>query len=318
MKTVSRNSFRSWLVGLLVFAYFLGHTQTNTNKTILALTVDNDFFFYIDRYYSSGVKLSYSNKALGKAPIKHLLLPSGLNDRDYYSLSLLHNIYTPENTLTRRIASNDRPYASYLLIGISKKSFNYEKKTLLISSLNFGVIGSVAGAEQIQNTLHEFIPIAYESVGWHHQIKNDVCIMYNAAINKGLINTPYFEVVGIIKGSLGVPHTEAAVGAFMRFGTFTDYFRGIGIEISDDFNAWLYFRGYFYYVHYNATLQGGTYNQNSDFTYYEIAPTLLHGAFGAVVQYKGIQLEYGFEVRSPEFKNAWWHRWGHIEIAVAF
>ncbi len=292
--------------------------QNQTNKTIVSLTVDNDFFFFIDRYYTSGIEISYSNKILRKFPLVKLMLPSNSDFKDYYSVSLIHRIYTPEKTLTPKIVTDDRPYAAYVITGVNKSSYNNSEKVLLRSSFYLGFIGSVAGGEQIQNTLHSFTDIAYKSEGWHHQMKNDLCMMYSASIEKGIISTPYVEINGDITATLGVPHTEASIGSYFRTGFFNDYFRGISIDISEDINAWLFCSGHIKYVHYNATLQGGTYNQDNDFTYYEIEPILLQGNYGIVVQYKSLLIKYSYVVLSPEFRNGWWHRWGHIELSLAF
>ncbi len=292
--------------------------QTPKKNSVVNLTVENDFFFFIDRYYTSGVEINFSNKNLQKSPVNKILIPYKDADRKYFTISISHSMFTPEKTLTSDVVYSDRPYASYFLITSKKHSFNSKKRILIHSELSIGLIGAVTGAREIQNTLHEIIPVAYESKGWHHQIKNDLCLMYGASVEKGIINTPYFELNGRINASLGVPHTEASIGSYMRFGIFKDYFRGLGFDISQELSAWIYFSGSVFVVKYNATLQGGTYNQDNIHTFYEINPVLLQGTYGAVLQYKHFNVVYGFVVRSPEFKHAWWHRWGHVQLAYAF
>jgi len=310
--------YRVLLSMVLLLATTIVNSQDQKPKSILNLTVENDFFFFIDRYYTSGVEISFSNRAIGKSPVSKVLIPSGNESRDYYSMSISHCMFTPEKTLTPIVVYEDRPYASYFLVSSKKSSYNSSKNILINSAISIGMIGAVSGAKDIQNTLHQIIPYASESKGWHHQIKNDLCLMYNASLEKGLLNLPNLEIIGNINATLGVPHTETSIGSYMRIGIFTDYFRGFGFDLTDDFNAWFFCSGSVYLVHYNATLQGGTFNQDNHHTFYEINQTLLHATYGVVVQYKHFNLEYGFEVRSPEFQNGWWHRWGHIELAYAF
>lgn len=292
--------------------------QNKTSTTIVDLKVDNDLVFVHDRYYTSGISLEVYSQKIKKSPIINILLPSNETEVNYYSMSITHNMYTPERTLTPNIQYTDHPYASYLLIGTKKMSFNLQKRIKKTSEFEFGMIGPMAGGELIQNRLHENIAIAEVSEGWHNQIQNDICLQYSATIEKGIINLSMLEVNGFVGASVGVPYTEAQLGGFFRFGFFTDFFKGIGIDLSPDLNAWFYCSGSVYLVKYNATLQGGVFNQNNVHTINPINNLLLHGRIGGVVEFKRFSAEYGMEVRSPEFNLAFWHRWGHLGISYAF
>ena len=296
----------------------MGISQNPKPNSILELVVDNDIVFLIDRYYSSGVELNLYADWIKKSPINEILLPNGTNEIVYYSLSIKHRMYTPEKTLTPIIVYNDHPYSTYFLVGNQKTSFNLEKRIKLTSKLELGVIGPLAGGETIQNKLHDNIPIAQHSEGWHNQVKNDLCVQYTASVEKGVLHLPMLEANCFVSATLGVPHTEAQLGGYARFGIFDDFFRGMGIDISEDLHLWVAISGAFYLVNYNATLQGGTYNQDNVHTINPINNTLLHGKIGGVIQYKRISAEYGMEVRSPEFSTAFWHRWGHLVVAIAF
>lgn len=291
-------------------------SQEKRTKTIAELSIDNDIVFLIDRYYSSGVTLTLYHNWLKKSPLNYILLSHQEDEIAYYSMNIKHCMFTPEKTLTPRIVYNDRPYATYFLVGGSKTSFNHNSRLKKFSQIEFGVIGPAAGGEQIQNKLHDNISIAQHSEGWHNQIRNDICLQYNVTIEKGIINTPYWEVNGFFNGAVGVPHTELQIGGYTRAGTFHDYFRGLGIDISNDFNLWVELSGSFYLVNYNATLQGGiTYNRNVH-TINPINNTLIQGTLGAVIEYKRIHLKYGMVVRSPEFYGAFWHRWANLKMAI--
>lgn len=305
------------VVGILLTTMFCT-SQNFRHRTITELTVDNDIVFRIDRYYSSGVTINVYLDWLKKSPINKILLPSGKKETTYYAMSITHKMFTPERTLTSRIVYKDHPYSSYLLIGGKKISYNLQSRIKKTSTFEIGVIGSLAGGQAIQNELHNKLSIAQESKGWHNQIKNDICLQYGAIFEKGIIHLPVLEVNGFVATTIGIPHTEAQLGGYARVGFFDDYFRGMGIDISPDFNAWFFISGSVYLVNYNATLQGGTINQDNVHTINPINNTLLHGKIGGVIEYRRISAEYGMEVSSPEFSTAWWHRWAHLVIAVAF
>jgi lipid A 3-O-deacylase len=319
-----RSAVSIQLLGILFGIYLISIISPVTCKaqhkyatgTILELNIDNDIVFLIDRYYSSGISVLIYSPWIKKSLVNHILLPHTKDEKVYYALSITHRMYTPEKTLTPEVQITDHPYATYLLAGSHKIIFNSGSRIKKKSGFEIGVIGPIAGGESIQNRLHENISIAQPSLGWHNQMKNDICIQYNAIIEKGLINMPMFEVNGFIGATIGVPHTEAQLGAYVRTGIFNDYFRGI--DIGSELQTWLFFSGSLFLVNYNATLQGGTINQDNVHTINTIEKTLLHGRFGGVLQYRKMSLEYGMEVRSPEFSTAFWHRWAHLAVSVAF
>jgi len=293
-------------------------SQTTVPKTIIELDIDNDINFLIDRYYSSGVVLGLYINGLKKSPVNYLLFPSTENEKNYYSMSIRHNMYTPEKTLTPDIVANDHPYATYFLIGGMKTTFNSEKLLKRTSMLEIGFIGPLAGGEQIQNILHDNISYAQHSKGWHNQIQNDFCLQYSASLEKGIINLPVWEIIGFFSVSVGIPHTEAQFGGYTRLGLFNDYFEGISIDISPDLSFWVEMSGSIFLVNYNATLQGGAFNQNNVHVIDPINSTLIQGTIGGAIEYKRVSAKYGMVVRSPEFSTAFWHRWAHLAISFAF
>ncbi len=309
---------RSALLILFMALYILVGAQNKIPHNIVEVTVDNDLVFMNDRYYSSGVTLEIYSITIKKSPINRILLPSDGDEITYYGLNITHHMYTPDDVTTSEIQLKDHPYATYLLFGNSKISFNHKKRIKKTSGIEIGLIGSVAGGEFLQNQSHNIFPSAYPSAGWNNQVKNDLCLQYSAVIEKGLLNLPWFEINGLIGGKLGIPHTEADIGSSFRIGYFKDYFRGIGIDIFSGWQAWLYCSGSIFLVNYNASLQGGTINQESVHTILYINNSLLHASFGGVLQYKRLCVKYGMEVRSPEFPDAFWHRWGHLNVSIAF
>jgi len=305
------------LISFLVFSFAV-EAQLNSAPTIIQFTHDNDIVFRRDRYYSSGIKLMLYAQFIKKSPLNKILLPSDKSEIVYYALGITSNMYTPEATLTPDIQYNDHPYANYILLGNFKISYNPEKRIKKTSGIELGWIGPATGGEFFQNSLHKNISIAISSEGWHNQIKNDICVQYSAVIEKGVLNLEWLELVGFIGSKLGVPHTEANIGSYLRIGYFADYFKGLAVDVLEDWQAWLYCSGSFYLVNYNASLQGGSFDQTSVYTINNINNLLTHARFGGVVQFKQLSIDYGMEVSSPEFYGAYWHRWGHIEFRYAF
>ncbi|MAE08403.1 MAG: hypothetical protein CL661_06545 [Bacteroidetes bacterium] len=306
------------LVILFLILSILVRTQNEITHNIVEITVDNDLVFLNDRYYSNGVTLKIYSPTIKKSPINRILLPSDIDEIIYYALSITHHLYTPDEVSTSEIQLTDHPYATYLLLGNSKMSFNYKKRIKKTSGMAVGLIGSAAGGEYIQNRLHSTMAAAYPSEGWQNQVKNDLCLQYSAVIEKGFVDFNWFELNGMVGATLGVPHTEANIGSSFRIGYFNDYFHGLAVDASSRWQAWIYCSGSIFLINYNASLQGGTLIQDNVHTISNINSSLLHASLGGVLQYKRLSIEYGMVVRSPEFPTAYWHRWGHLNVSFAF
>ncbi len=274
--------------------------------------------FYTDRYYSSGIHAEFSAPVFKKSPINKILIPHSKDAVCYYSVSLVHNIYTPEKIFTTRVPILDHPYVSYLLLGSSKQAYNKKRRSMHYSELQIGVMGPISGGEYLQTRLHENISFADPAEGWDSQIQNDLCIQYTAIFEKGVIALPWFETNAFFGGRIGVPHTDANVGAYMRWGIFDDYFQGKAVDGQSDFQIWFYLSGQLYLVNYNASLQGGTYNQDNVHILYSINKYLYHLKFGGAAVYKSFKLEVSQEVRSPEFPTSLWNRWAQLKISCRF
>jgi hypothetical protein len=92
---------------------------------------------------------------LKSTPIRWLNLKTSGPKTDYYQgIYLLSNLYTPRDLEDTGIIINDRPYASYMLIGLSGISNNPNDKYRLTSEVSgggdgqygFGKTNSIVGA----------------------------------------------------------------------------------------------------------------------------------------------------------------------------
>jgi len=292
--------------------------QESDKQLVFELRVDNDMTFFTDQYYSNGIELKIYAAVMQKSPVNFILLPSGSASKDYYSFILTHKIYTPIEIYTPQVTGIDHPYASYLLIGNQKESFNYHKRHKVSSTLQIGVLGAASGGGYFQNTLHRNIAIADHVEGWDTQVGNDFCMQYSVMLEKGIANLHWLEINAYIGAKLGIPHTEAQIGSFLRIGKFDDYFKGLGISTSTIWQCWVFMAGDVYFVNYNAAMQGGAFNQYEGRSLAFINANVFHTRFGGTFAYKTFKLEIGQEVISPTFPTALWHRWAYVSLMLGF
>lgn len=284
----------------------------------IELKVSNDMTYFTDRYFSNGIRLNIYGNFLKKSPISHLLLPHKKNNNVYYALTFTHNIYTPSDTYTPEINVNDHPYATYLLIGARKESFNPAIRTKTTSEFQLGWMGPLAGGGAFQNAMHAHISIAEYVQGWHNQVSNDFCLQYTAQIEKGLIHNKWFETNVYMGAKLGSPHTEALAGAYLRTGFFEPFFRHNGISKTSRIQIWGFCSGDANFIYYNAVLQGGLNNRQNRHTLANINPLVGHLTFGGALVYRTVKIELAQEVITPQFTGMAWHRWAYLAVMVGF
>jgi len=291
---------------------------TSASGWIFELNVANDMTFFTDRYFSSGVNAKFYAPFMEKSVFNKIMLPHRKDALNYYALTLVHHLYTPVYYDTISHRTIDHPFAAYLLFGNRKESFSAIHREKVISELQFGVIGPLAGGRTFQNTLHEHISFADPVNGWDKQIGNDICLQYSALYEKGFADAGWFELNGAGGIKLGIPHTEAQAGLYGRIGYFDDYFRHIGINGKKDLQVWFFCSGNAMLVAYNAVLQGGIFNEQESDAIQSINHVVWHGSYGGTLIYKSIKLEIAQEVISPTFQTGLWHRWAYASLMVGF
>ena len=194
------------------------------------LTIDNDIIAGDDDGYTGGLAYNwgytgfseFDSKALPNW-IHHLtknLYISTLPDRQRavaYTINAM--AYTPDDTDSRNVIEDDRPYAGLLLWRGDLYAFNGKVTDRL--GLKLGVVGPASGAEHIQDFLHS-ISGSDESKGWDNQLDNEPVIRLEAErmwrIKEGSIGDIEFDTIGMVQAGLGNLRSDAGVGAGFRLG----------------------------------------------------------------------------------------------------
>lgn len=144
------------LFGLLL-AYYSGLAQDIPQRQ-LEIAHDNDFFLTTDRYYSSGLFLTYR-----RIPKKGLFSEEG----EQFSLRLGQQVYTPSDVMSRDTADYDRPYAG--LSGLWATWSKADQNQLLEGRALLGRTGPSSRAGSFQRWYHNNIVI-YLVPAWEAEI----------------------------------------------------------------------------------------------------------------------------------------------------
>ncbi len=206
----------------------------------LAIYFENDLFGGTDRYYTNGVKLSWSSPDLARfsdTPYASPLLPllnsiPFVNRPDFQknlTLSLGQNMYTPDNTETAAPLPKDRPYAGWLYGGVGLVLKNASVRHTF--GLNIGVVGSYSYAQETQRIVHDARGLKSPK-GWDNQLHNEVGVV---GIYEYAWRWPKHEKRAGLSWDF-IPHIGLAVGNVYDYVNVGGELRA-GLNLPDDFGS---------------------------------------------------------------------------------
>lgn len=298
-----------------------------SNESFFKINFDNDIIDYTDRFYTNGVRFDLVTPILHYSPLSKLLVPYWRSGINYYGICLVQNIYTPSTTKVDTILTGDRPYSAYLYLGSYKITLDHVRHIKQSSEIDLGVIGPSSMGESVQKSFHSGVPPNSEPLGWEYQIQNDFLINYAYAIEKGVINQKYLELIVNGAASLGSLYSNISGGIQVRVGRFNPYFINLGLsKRSRNMALDLKRTQYFFFVTantkligYDASLQGGLFNSNSPYHIPsdELRRVTFQGTAGLSFVQNGFRFDIEQFILTPEYQGGLWHKWVHFGLTFA-
>ena len=313
------------IIIVLILIGNIGFAQVSDSvskpESYIKLNYDNDFFSATDRYYTQGIQFQVINQYIKYSPLSYTLIRLGKHAKNYFGINLEQDCFTPKSIRYDTINYLERPFAATAFVSHFLVSMDAEKKQLLQTQLDLGVIGPCARCEDEQKAIHKAL-VNIRPLGWEAQIAADYIINYRIKYEKALIYSKYAELMGNVAVRAGTLYTDAAVGIHARLGLFTPYFNNLGIDKNGakKFRIYLMLKANARAVGYNATMQGGVFNTRSIFTVpdSDISRLVYDGMAGVTMVIKHVSLEYSRSYITPEFKRGVDHGWGRVAIVVCF
>ena len=289
---------------------------------LLSYTYANDLFFRTDYYFTQGMTLTLVHPALARLPVRHLLAAGPAGSTQYHGLTLRYDGFTPLRIQDPLIRLGDRPYAAYLYASFFRVSNQPARHQRLTTALEIGFIGPAAGGKELQTAIHRVTGNA-EPRGWNYQIRNAPIVGYRVAFEKQLVASRHAELLGNTEASVGTLYTYAGTGVRIRAGRLNPYFTNLGVAKSATPRGWQCYGQATLtgrVIGYDATLQGGAFTHNDPYMLKanEVRRTVLRSSGGVVVAHEQLSFSATATWLSPEFVGGRTHRWGQLEVLVAF
>ena len=316
---------RNKIIYLLFIFSVVAHAQKPDSLKqdhYFRLNYDNDFFSATDRYYTQGILAELILPGLQKNPVSRALIKLKNASQNYYGLAFEQDCFTPVSIQHNTIYRGERPFAATMFLSNFLVSMSEEKKQRLTTSLDLGIMGPCAVCEEEQKGIHHALN-NIQPLGWQFQIATDYIVNYRAKFEQGLYTTNFFEFVGSTEARVGTLYDDVSLGILLRAGFMNGYFKNLGLSrqaSSKKFQLYVYANAKVSAVAYNATMQGGMFENNSIYTLNSktIERDVFIGSVGVVGAFKRFSLEYTKVYISPEFHNGLDHGWGHVVITTCF
>ena len=177
-----------------------------------------------DRHYSNGIRIGYGLQQKDDSWYSWLGQFTSLNTEPkahQYEIAFGQNIYTPEYFIATAPILHDRPFAGWLYSELSVNTHN--PGTSESVSINLGMVGPVALAEQGQKLIHDIIGDP-EPAGWDNQLRNEPALLiryrrswFLPVIEFSSIQAEFIPGLGV---NLGNVFTDAGIGAAVRIGHY--------------------------------------------------------------------------------------------------
>lgn len=210
-----------------------GDGEARSSDT-LTLYLENDLFAFDnnDRYYTHGTKLSWISRNLSNYREIALVPPwmqrfiermPFVNDpgqQRSVSVSLVQNIYTPEDKKRSDLIPDDRPYAglTYLGLGLHSKS----QRQMDTLEFDLGIVGRHSYAEDSQKLIHNWRGLT-EPQGWSHQLHDEPILNIYFERKWRVMQNRYsgglgFDCIPHMGAAVGNAYTGINLGGQVRFG----------------------------------------------------------------------------------------------------
>ena len=287
------------------------------SQTYFRFNYDNDYFAATDQNYTQGYNFELVSPFFKKNPLNFLFIKPS-NSEYKYGLSIEHIGFTPNNIKSPNIQYGDRPFAASIMLKSFSIATDTIQKTRLVSSLNLGLIGSGAFGKEMQVAIHEATGNTIPK-GWRNQIKNDVVLNYEINYEKQLIRyNNFFSLNSNSNLRVGTLFTNASVGLNAIIGIINSPFTSITNK--NKFQLYFYSQPVFTAVGYDATLQGGIFNNKSPYTISSrsIERFTAQYNYGIVLQTKTMYFEYSRSSITREYDLGRSANWGGIKIGFKF
>ncbi len=281
------------------------------NETI-EFTVENDKMVLLDRYYTSGLFISYKrsleNDFLFKRDSSNIL---------QLNITLGNETYTPKNLSDFDTRLFDRPFAGWLFL--KTELAKVKKNKALFVAIEIGITGEESLAGKLQTWYHNFLgindnPTWYQEIEFKYLFNTKIKYVLETSISK----KQSLQYIGNV--SLGTKDIYMQYGLEYYFGKFNPLQNAsrLGLVDSTMQNEFYGYAGVAYkYVGHNTLIQGSLDYEDVLFTS-DIERHIFKFRMGTVLKIKNSTFKLGYNFNTKETPKSTTHAYGTLSYAKSF
>ncbi|MDT0538354.1 lipid A-modifier LpxR family protein [Croceitalea sp. P059] len=302
------------LAVLLLFLNNHLHAQTSAPISYnqqLELKHDNDFFMLTDRYYSSGLFLTY-RKFLSKGIFK--------NNNEQLDFTIGQEVYTPSQTQSTNSAVFDRPYTGFTGLKTTW-SASSQKSELFRAEILIGIAGLNSGAGGFQRWYHQAIAIS-DSPLWIDEVNDSFHLnTYLSYVKDWTIAPEPFGIRLALQPTLafGSRDIYLEAEAILFFGRRNEIGKSIAYNRLGSVDREIYFalRASYRSVFYNGLIEGNLFGDNSPILT-ESSQSILRLGFDFYHRFQRNDYKVGLRFNSSETVIAKKHKYVMLSYSKSF
>jgi hypothetical protein len=220
----------------------------------------------------------------------------------------------------------DRPFAAYLYAGGTLTYLFKTERTVKIS-LNVGTLGPDALGEEVQKGLHDIIGF-YPIRGWEYQVNNEIGVNASIRYSSLLSRTGKNDFSLNTYANLGNTFAGTGAGILYRTGRINQFFNSVSTNsrISNSVKDTIPPKEFFFFtrqmlnfIAYDATVQGGLFNNNKGPVTFDPKRFQYSHEFGLNYAVKRWTLNFSVTFKSRDVKTqARNHQYGSAMIYYRF
>jgi len=268
------------------------HAQDST-ENYFRVYYANDFFRARDLYFTQGVRLEKS-----------------MQD---WAFLFTREGFTPASIADPEIRMGDHPYAGVTYAGVRRTWRNVvaERSDRFFVQGFLGFMGPASGGKQEQTTIHRWIDDELP-MGWDNQIANDAVIDAMAGYDRLLFSNRFMDVDAGALGRLGTYRTRLDVHGQIRVGIVEPRTTKKGKSFSLVYRV----SPVAQLIGYDATLQGGVFNDSSPYTVPASDVARLVGRIHTSLDMRlgGFGASFGHTYQTSRISTIEPHAWGEITL----
>lgn len=333
---VGFRSLRIGILGLLLVSHGIsvrGQSDSVSFRNQLKVTCDNNFFLLNgdDGYYTSGMFLTYTRLLSNhtSSALKRILsVEIGQEIYNAHSRKIL-----PKPNIALNIPGGleqiDRPIAGYLFGKVSYSTF-YTERSMLELGISAGTIGQHSFGQNVQEYWHTVIGVKnYWNWVWDYQVSNEWGMNLHSTFAYALLDTRQgsnFQVTSIAQATLGTIYTNLSQSVLFQVGklrplsssAYWDSRLQLTNTPAENRIEWFFFyKPGLKYQAYNATIEGGLFNDDKGPILSDINPFVLSNEWGFRFSLPRLSLGYSIILQTREAKSQF-HTQSYASIVGSF